>query len=616
MQNFTQKFRLGSPITLRAGSRVFTEPRAADSDKEPEPENLWDLIRPFAIKYRGLLTATALLNALPGLGIAFQTVAPKYLVDEVLAAPGLDLVARCWRLAAMLAIWLFCALVLRMLCWYWSYEVFTDVRERAVLELRSRLFRHINSLCLGFHGKHSSGELIGYVLGSPLQVISGYYHSIMINVPNAACAFLVSALWIFFWDWALTLLLIGLVLATVLLLRKSSADVRWLHQEFQTVEMQVTGKVADIFRGSRDIKLHAVEDSLAKSFDESADILRRKTRDRDDRMHRMNMRHEIASCIFFALLIGVASLRYLQGAISTGELFAYMGAYFALQAPLGLLVGLGNARAETDASANRLIELLKSTSSTPEPKHTPATPPLSASIELSGVRFAYESKPVLRDIDLTIPFGQHVALIGPSGAGKTTLTKLIMRLYDPSRGTVSIGGVNLRRCRSIDVRRSFGIVPQEPYFFRSTIRENMKLVCPDADDEKLRAVCMAANAWEFIEKMPKGLDEMFGEGACRLSTGQKQRLAIGRALLNDPQYLIFDEATSALDSLNERLIRDAFSSCLLGRTAIFIAHRLSTIKHCHRIVVLREGEIVQEGSFTQLADNPGLFRDMLEANRF
>ena len=490
------------------------------------------------------------------------------------------------------------------------------MRERVVLELRSRLFRHINGLCLRFHGQHSSGELLGYVLGSPLHAISGYYHSLMINVPNAACAFLVSALWIFFWDWALTLLLIGLVLATVLLLRKSSADVRNLHQEFQSTEMQVTGKVADIFRGSRDVKLHALEDSLGKSFDESAETLRRKTRKRDDRMHRLNMRHEVASCIFFALLIGLASLRYLQGAITTGELFAYMGAYFALQVPLGLLVGLGNARAETEAGANRLIELLKSTPSTPEPRDTPLPPPRSASIMLAGVRFAYESKLVLRDIDLSIPFGQHIALVGPSGAGKTTLAKLILRLYDPNRGAVSIGNVDLRRCRTVDVRRSFGIVPQEPYFFRSSIRENMKLVRPDVDDDKLRDACMIANAWEFIEKMPKGLDEMFGEGACRLSTGQKQRLAIARALLNDPQYLIFDEATSALDSLNDHLIRDAFSSCLLGRTSIFIAHRLSTIRNCHRIVVLSKGEIVQDGPFDQLSSEPGLFRDMFEGNRF
>ena len=141
--------------------------------------------------------------------------------------------------------------------------------------------------------------------------------------------------------------------------------------------------------------------------------------------------------------------------------------------------------------------------------------------------------------------------------------------------------------------------------------------CPsDADEELLRSVCALANAWEFIEKMPKGLDEMFGEGACRLSTGQKQRLAIARALLNDLQYLILDEATSALDSLNDHLIRDAFASCLEGRTALFIAHRLSTIRNCHRIVVLKDGEIVQDGPFSQLSMEPGLFLDLFEEKRF
>jgi ABC-type multidrug transport system fused ATPase/permease subunit len=617
MLNLTDKANFGFRVTLRARTRISSPPeQAGDRNETPNPETLWDLIKPFASKYRWLLVGTALLNMLPGLGIAFQTVAPKYLVDEVLAAPGLDLRTRCLRLGAVLTVWLFCALVLRMLCWYWSYRVFTEIRERVVMELRSRLFRHINSLCLRFHGQHSSGELLGYVFGSPLHSISGYCHTLMINVPNAACAFLVSALWIFFWDWALTLLLIGLVLATVLLLKKSSADVRSLHEDFQMTEMKIVGKVADILRGTRDVKLHALENTLARSFDESAQILGRKTRDRDDRMHRMNMRHEVASCLVFALLIGLASVRYLQGVITTGELFAYMGAYFAFQAPLGLLIGLGNARAETEASANRLVDLLKSTPSTPEPQETPLRLPRCAPIELSEVRFAYERSVVLRNINLTIPFGQHIALVGPSGAGKTTLSKLILRLYDPTGGTVSIGNVDLRQCRTQDLRRAFGIVPQEPYFFRDTIRENMKLVRPDADEELLRSVCVLANAWEFIEKMPKGLDEMFGEGACRLSTGQKQRLAIARALLNDPQYLIFDEATSALDSLNDHLIRDAFASCLKGRTAIFIAHRLSTIRNCHRIVVLKDGEIVQDGPFSQLSVEPGLFRDLFEENRF
>lgn len=592
------------------------ELQASCGGAESKPASLWDLIRPYAVKYRWLLIATAALNALPGLGIAFQTVTPKYLVDEVLAAPGLNLETRCWRLAWLLAIWLFSALVLRMLCWYWSYVIFTNVRERIVRELRSRSFRHINNLCLRFHGQHSSGELINYVLGSPIGMISGYYHNIMINVPNAACALLVSAMWVFLWDWALALLLIGFVLANVLLIKTASAGVRSLHEDFQTAEMHVTGKVADIFRGNRDVKIHAMEEPLSEIFEQSADLLRGKTCDRDIRMHRINMRHEAAGCLFFALLISLASWRYLEGLISAGQLFAYMGAYFALQGPVGLLVGLGTERAATEASANILIRLLRTDPSNPEPKQTPVAPSPAAPLVISRVKFAYDSKLVLRDINLTIPFGQRVALVGPSGAGKTTLTKLFMRLYDPESGTVSMGETDLRQCRSVDVRKCFGIVPQEPYFFHSTIRENLKLISPDANEETLRSVCDVANAWEFIEKLPNRLDEIIGEGACRLSAGQKQRLAIARALLNDPQYLIFDEATSALDTVNENLIRKALENCLLGRTSIFIAHRLTTIRNCERILVMKEGKIIQDGSFDQLMTGAGLFREMIEKNRF
>jgi ABC-type multidrug transport system fused ATPase/permease subunit len=179
-----------------------------------------------------------------------------------------------------------------------------------------------------------------------------------------------------------------------------------------------------------------------------------------------------------------------------------------------------------------------------------------------------------------------------------------------------MGGVNLRDCRSADVRRRYGVVPQDPYFFHTSIRHNLDIVHPAAEETRLREVCELANAWEFIRSLPQQLDTVIGEGGCRLSAGQRQRLAIARALLHDPAYFIFDEATSALDTLSERLVHDALARVLVGRTAIFIAHRLSTIKDCDRILVLNHHTIVQDGSFDELRSAPGLFRQMVERDRF
>ncbi|PTX94828.1 hypothetical protein DB346_22745 [Verrucomicrobia bacterium LW23] len=590
--------------TIRSGTAAVTE------------SALWTLVCPYVVKHRFMLALVLVLNVLPGLAVAFQTLAPKYIVDDILTVPGLSLSDRWWCLAGMVGIWLFFAAILRMLSWYLSYRVFTSVRENVVMDLRSRCFRHINQLCMGFHGKHSSGDLFSYVLGSPIGIISGYYHNLMMNVPNAASAFICCTLWIFMWDWCLTILLVSLVFATVFVIRLSHSELEKLQSEFQAVEMKVTGKVSDLFRGNREMKMHAVEDRMTEVFDEQAEALRLKTYDRDIRTHHVNMFHEGVGCIFFVFVIVLASWRYLEQVITAGEFFGYLGAYIALQGPVGLLFSLGTGRANAEVSAKRLLELLYTVSSTPDPRDNIRIPSPREDITFRDVSFSYDHTPVLHNIDLVIPYGQRVALVGPSGAGKSTLAKLAMRLYDAGSGTVYLGNHNVRECRSSDIRRRFGVVPQDPFFFHASIRENLLLICPGATEADLRSVCQTAKMWDFIEQLPQKLDTVIGEGGCRLSGGQRQRLAIARALLNQPDYFLFDEATSALDCVNEALVREALDHVVRNRTAIFVAHRLTTIKDCDRILVIDNGSIIQDGTFKELSSRPGMFREMVNQNRF
>ena len=578
--------------------------------------SLWGLVKPHVARYRWQLILALTLNALPGVGIAFQTLAPKYLLDEVLIAPGLQLQTRVVRLTLLIAGWLFAALGLRMFSWYLSYKIFTQVREQIVMELRVRFFRHINALCLRFHGRQSSGELFSYVFGSPVATISGFYHNIVMNVPNAVSAFLISTAWMLFWDRGLTLTLLMLVILTVCIMRRSSSNLRELNEEFQRTEGEITGRVADIFRGNRDVKMYDIEEAMSRAFERNADTLRDQTCARDLKTHRVNMRHEVVSALCFAIVMGIGAWRFLVGALTPGEILAYMGAYSALQAPVGLMFNIGTAYGGADASVRRLAGLLNTESSTPDPRHKPCNPPAKGDLGVRNVSFSYTERPVLRDINLYIPFGQRVAFVGPSGAGKSTLTKLLLRLYDPETGSVLMGGVDLRDCRSADVRRRFGVVPQDPYFFHDSIRNNLAIVHPSADERRMRQVCELANAWEFIEDLPQQLDTLIGEGGCRLSAGQRQRLAIARALLHNPDYFIFDEATSALDTISEHLVHDALARVLVGRTSIFIAHRLSTIKDCDRIVVLNNHTVVQDGAFQELRSTPGLFRKLVEHDRF
>jgi subfamily B ATP-binding cassette protein MsbA len=262
-------------------------------------------------------------------------------------------------------------------------------------------------------------------------------------------------------------------------------------------------------------------------------------------------------------------------------------------------------------AAERVFEFLD----TPiEMQDTPGTRTFEGvreSIRFENVSFSYvPDEPVLEDVSFEVRPGEIVALVGPSGAGKTTLVDLVARFYDPTAGRVAIDGVDLRLFAASSLRRRFGIVAQETVLFHDTVRANIAYAIPDATEAAIVQAAHAANAHEFIARLPNGYDTILGERATRLSGGQRQRIAIARAILRDPPILIFDEATSSLDSESERLVQDAIERLLEGRTVFVIAHRLSTIRHADLILVLDAGRIVQSGRHEELLAEGGLYRHL------
>ena len=600
---------------------VLTPPVAvphpgAQTPPSATPTGLWDLVSPYAWTHRWALALCLFLNALPGFAMALQTVAPAFLLDHILNAKDVTMTGRYLRLGLLLVGYLFVAIVLRMYAWYGSYKIFTRVRESIILELRARFFRHINGLCLRFHGKHSSGELFTYVMGSPLAEVSSFYHTLAMNVPNALCLFLTSILMLGAWDMGMTAILVVSVILTVISSNSGQNRLRALMEDFQDTESKVIGRVADIFRGNRDVKMYAIEEKMSDTFYQTADVLRQKVYNRDLKTHHVNMRQEAVGIVCFILVCLVAAGRYMNGHLTGGQFWTFMAAFGALQTPVQLIFQLSVAKGRAQASANRLGEMLTADSTTPEPRR-PAPLPKQGALVARDLTFGYtKDEPVLKDINITIPYGQSVAFVGPSGSGKSTLAKLLLRLYDPDEGSMSIDDINIRDARTTEIRQRFGVVPQDPYFFSTSIRENLLVVKPNATQARIQEVCEIANIWGFIEQLPEGLDTVIGEGGARLSGGQRQRLAIARSLLHEPGYFVFDEATSALDTVSERMVQEAFSRILPGKTAIFIAHRLSTIKDCDRIIVLDEGRIIQDGTFEQLRNQPGLFQRMVESDHF
>ena len=577
-------------------------------------ESAWSFLAPYLKRYRGALFFALGLNAFHGIAISFQTLLPKYIIDDVLLAKGMANQHRYVLLAELLAAYLLVSLVWRMLVWHWSYRIFTRIREGVIFGLRADFFRHINHLCLRFHGKKSSGELFSYLFGSPLAAVQQYFGQMALQGPAALFTLGSSLIWIFQWDWLMSVVLVSSIVASCLLMRSTRLRVQRIQKDFQFVEGNVSGHVADLIRGSRDIKLYAMESHVSQDFEMHANLISRKSIERDVKWHMQVMKSEALNYFSFALLCSVGGWRFLHGILKIGELQGYLGAFLVLQGPMQALLQISLLRGGAQASVERLRAVLQTSSSTPEPLGKEPAISECGDLSLENVHFSYDKAPVLKGVNLHIPYGQRVAFVGPSGSGKTTLVQLILRLYDPDSGVIRIGGKDLREYSGPHIRRRFGVVPQDPYFFQTTLRDNLRVALPDADDASIRRACVAANAWEFVEATPGGLDGSVGERGGTLSGGQRQRLAIARAVLNVPPFFIFDEATSALDTVSERMIQDSLDQVTKGRTAIFIAHRLATVKTCDRIIVLCRGAIVQDGTFDELASQNGLFKEMVESN--
>ena len=564
-----------------------------------------------------MLTVAVLMNAFSGVAISVQTLAPKYFIDDILLNPALDNAGKLRWSVILAAGFLVTTIIWRMLLWHLSYRMFTRIREKVVCELRSAFFRHINYLCLRFHVRHQSGELFSFLFGTPLTQVQTYFHQLTMMGPHCAFSAITTLVVVLFWDPFLTAVMFVALAASTFVMARSRDRVKTLSHDYQERERQVSGKVADLIRGSRHVQLYAIEEDIIGQFRTEADAIGRQMVRRDVRSHELWMTYEGVGYVGFAALCVTGAWRYLNGAVQIGELAAYLSAYTALAWPLNVLFQISQARGGAQASLERMAAVMDTLSSTPEPDEMSREKPLAnAVIRLEGVTFRYTETPIIKDLSLTIPYGQTVALVGASGSGKSTLSQLIVRLYDPQAGFVSIGGVDLKNCSGRDVRRLFGIVPQQPYFFRASVMDNIRLLKPAATEGEIWNALELAHAAEFVRQLPDGLQTLIGEDGTTLSGGQRQRLAIARALLAGPSYFIFDEATSALDTVSERNIQDTLQKILPGRTAIIIAHRLATIRNCERILVMQNGRLVQDGDYQTLAGMPGPFAEMVREHGF
>ena len=493
-----------------------------------------------------------------------------------------------------------------------SFYIGEYISQRLLLSLRAAVFDHLQALSLSFFERHRTGELISRINNDTmvLQRIMGPNLGRLVVAPFAIVFSVLAMLLI---SPTLTLLT-ALIIPTVLLASGSlGRKVRTYARLVQEKFADLTAIIDETFLGIRVIKIFGMERLTQERFDDK-NISVLKNEMRANRMRALNV------ILVGALTGGAVCTSLLAGAreIANGAADAagLMGFILLMQTAASRLAYLSRTNLQlqqAEAAAARTLELLAVKPELLQAANPVPLDHVGGAISFCGVTFAYEDTPVLHDVNLDIAAGEVVALVGPSGAGKTTIANLVARLYDADKGAVAIDGVDVRDMTFEALKTNMGIVPQETILFSASAKENISFGRPGAGDEEVFAAARAANAHDFISGLPEGYDTQVGERGAKLSGGQKQRIAIARALLRDPAILILDEATSSLDNESEAAIHRALQTLIKGRTTIIIAHRLSTIQNADRIIVLDRGRIIEQGKHDDLMSQGGLYRSLYES---
>jgi ATP-binding cassette subfamily B protein len=493
------------------------------------------------------------------------------------------------------------------------------VGQRALQDLRVRLFSHLQSLSIGFYSRNRAGVIISR-LSNDVEALDQLVEDGMATLFQSGLTLIGVVVILVVMDAhlaLLTFLALPLLAAGALAFRIASADAYRITREKIAL---ITGYLQETLSGIRVVRAFGQEPRHIARFGE----LNQENRAANMKTVHLNAAYfpgvELLSSAVTVEILVIGGIEAINGHTSTGVVFAFIAALNNFFDPIQQLSQLYTTYQSGMAALDKIFELLDEQPDLTDAPDALELPRIKGEVRFEDVSFRYgnddEGIWALCDVDLVIPPGQTLALVGETGAGKSTFAKLVARFYDPTTGRVLVDGHDLRSVAAGSLRAQMGIVPQEGFLFSGTVRENIAFARPGASDEEVASAARAVGAEGFIESLEHGYDTEVGERGVQLSAGQRQLLAFARALVADPRILVLDEATSNVDVHTESLIEQGLRRLVAGRTAIVIAHRLSTIRHASRIVVLEHGRVVEEGTHDELLEAGGhywrLYRDWTE----
>ena len=542
-----------------------------------------------------LLTATATALAPPYLA--------KYALDDAVQGHGGQ------RLEIVVAIFVAAGLA----GWGMTYvETYLTgwVGERILADLRNTLFAHLQRLSLGFYERNRAGVIISR-LTNDVEAIDQLVTDGVTTLVQSTLTLAGTAVLLFVLDWRLALATCAVIplmsVATVVFRKRSARAYAAVRERLGLV----TATLAEDIAGMRVVQAFTREQAAYDNFRAVA------ARYRESNMQTVILNGiyfpfvDLLSTVALAVVLGYGGHLYFNHSISLGTLFAFMLYVQNFFDPVQQLSQLYNTFLSAAAALDKIVGVLDQQPEVRDRSGAQDLPRIEGHVAFEGVRFAYgRGDEVLHGLDLDVPAGTTVALVGHTGAGKSTIAKLLARFYEPTDGRILIDGVDLNDVTQRSLRRQLGVVPQEGFLFAGTVAENIAFGRPDADTDEIVRAAQLVGAHEFLLRLEDGYETQLGERGSRLSLGQRQLVAFARALLADPRILVLDEATSSVDIGTERRIEEALRVLLADRTAFVIAHRLSTIRDADLIVVLEHGKIVEQGSHEQLLERRGLYTSL------